>query len=312
MKILITRDFLIERNYKDAFESLGHEVLNYQPTEAIETIHQKVATFNPSMVFCHSPWDVTLKQMCAVKNAAKDSIMVFATHEDPMEYHRFREFVPLCDYHFTGDRDCIQLYQEDYGVQAHYLPVAANSFLHFPVKLEDNDYLNYTSDLAFVGNNFPNPERVRSEEKMLYPFLDQHKYVFKFWGGDVIFNDIFMNVWQGRIAYEDINKAYSGTKIALGVSRCQSHEGYLTMRYFEAPACGCFFLADYCKGLEKMFKDGEHIVFVRDEDDVVELVDYYLENEEEREKIAQQGRAFILKHHTYQNRVETILRVCGF
>lgn len=312
MRILITRDFLIERNYKLAFESLGHTVLNYQPTAPKGEITNVVRNFRPHLVLVHSPWDVSLSQMETVKRACpEDTVFVFATHEDPHEYYRFKDFVPLCDFHFSGDRDSFWRYEEDFGVDMHYLPVAANHFSQYPVTLENPELAYFNSDLAFIGNNFPNAERVKSEQKMLHPFINNEKYVFKVWGGDVIMNDTFTQISLGPIPYHDINKVYSSTKIALGVSRCQSHEGYLTMRYFEAPACGCFFLADYCKGLEKMFIDKEHMVFVRDTDDVVELVEYYLDNEDEREKIARQGRRFMLQHHTYVNRVETIFEVCG-
>lgn len=312
MKILITRDFLIEQSYKEAFESLDHEVLNYRPTETIEQIHKQVAGFAPDLVIVHSPWDVTYKQMAAVKTTAKDAIFVFATHEDPMEYYRFAEFVPLCDHHFSGDRDSFWKYEEDYGVKVEHLPVAANPFIHYPIPLESVGDV-FTSDLAFVGNNYPDKERIASERKMIHPFFNNPKYDFKCWGGDIIIDDMFKQVSLGVLPYADLNKVYSGTKIGLGVARRTSHEGYLTMRYFEGPACGCFMLVDYCKGLEKMFVNRKHMIFVFDEYETVEQhVEYYLENEEERNKIAKQGRLHVLQNHTYINRAKKILEVAGF
>lgn len=311
MKILITRDFLLERNYKEAFESLNYEVLNYRPTAPIEEIHNKVASFAPDLVLVHSPWDVTYKQLAAVKTAARDAIFVFATHEDPMEYDRFAEFAPMCDYHFSGDRDSLWRYEKDFAIQAEHLPVAANSFSQFPIELDAAELAHFSSDIAFIGNNYPNPERVASERKILHPFIMNQKYVFKVWGGDVIMDKHFRQITLGTIPYEDINKVYSSTKIGLGVARATTHEGYLTMRYFEGPACGCFMLVDYCKGLEKIFQNNKHMVFVFDEDNVTELVDYYLENEKERIKIAKAGRDFVLKNHTYVNRAKKILEVCG-
>jgi spore maturation protein CgeB len=42
-------------------------------------------------------------------------------------------------------------------------------------------------------------------------------------------------------------------------------------------------------------------------DEIFELVDYYLKNESARVKMAQKGRARVLKDHTYLKRAERII-----
>ncbi|MBI4680865.1 MAG: glycosyltransferase family 1 protein, partial [Nitrospirae bacterium] len=61
-------------------------------------------------------------------------------------------------------------------------------------------------------------------------------------------------------------------------------------------------------GLEDLFRDRQHLVIYDNEKQLLELIHYYLENEDEREKIALAGYKEALNKHTYDNRVEEIIR----
>ena len=58
-----------------------------------------------------------------------------------------------------------------------------------------------------------------------------------------------------------------------------------------------------------MYEDGKEIVLYRhgDLDDLGKKIDYYLEHEQEREEIRQNGFNRTKKEHTYTNRWEVIL-----
>lgn len=56
---------------------------------------------------------------------------------------------------------------------------------------------------------------------------------------------------------------------------------------------------------------GEHFVqYSRDGSDLVDTLKYYLENEEERHRIARNGREFFLRHLTVQARAKYLLDAC--
>ena len=91
----------------------------------------------------------------------------------------------------------------------------------------------------------------------------------------------------------------------------KSRWGEITRRIFEGMACGKMVLCDRLeksKKLDELFIDGEDIVYYDDIFDCVEKMNYYRENEEERERIANNGFKKILENHTQKQRVEFIIK----
>ena len=82
----------------------------------------------------------------------------------------------------------------------------------------------------------------------------------------------------------------------------------LNMRVFEALASGAMLLTDPApgSGLEEMFVDREHLVLY-DDATLESLVEHYLQDAAAREAIAERGHAEVLRWHTYDHRVETLL-----
>ncbi len=79
------------------------------------------------------------------------------------------------------------------------------------------------------------------------------------------------------------------------------------MRNFEIPACGGFQLGHYAPSIEDYFIFGKEIAIYSNIDELKKQVGYYLENEQERERIRTAGykRA---ENHTYKDRFEEIFR----
>ena len=72
---------------------------------------------------------------------------------------------------------------------------------------------------------------------------------------------------------------------------------------------GGFTIYPDIKGLSNYFKDVKHLAYYRhgDFDNLKKKIDYYLENESEREKIRLTGHEECKKNHTYVKRWQTIL-----
>lgn len=85
----------------------------------------------------------------------------------------------------------------------------------------------------------------------------------------------------------------------------------LNMRLFEVMSTGSFLLTDLARnsGQEEMFVDGEDLGIYND-DNIIDKVKYYLNNESEREKIACHGQQIIHNAHTYLHRVDELLNIC--
>jgi spore maturation protein CgeB len=80
----------------------------------------------------------------------------------------------------------------------------------------------------------------------------------------------------------------------------------INLRIYDILACGGFIISDHVDSLENTFGD---VVVITDgyEDEWAEIA-YYLSNPEIRKKKAQEGRKLVLSHHSYEHRMETVVK----
>jgi spore maturation protein CgeB len=74
-------------------------------------------------------------------------------------------------------------------------------------------------------------------------------------------------------------------------------------RLFEATGVGTLLVTDWKKNLHEMYEPGQEVVAYRSAEECAELVQYYLEHDEEREAIARAGQQRTLRDHTYYQRM---------
>ena len=86
-----------------------------------------------------------------------------------------------------------------------------------------------------------------------------------------------------------------------------------SLRYFEIVGMGTMLLSDAPETLiPNDFVDRRHAVYCKpDLSDLETLVRHYLREEAEREAVAAEGRAHLLKYHTCERRAEYFLDVCA-
>lgn len=82
-------------------------------------------------------------------------------------------------------------------------------------------------------------------------------------------------------------------------------------RNFEVPGCGAFLLTEAAENLDEYYTDGEELVCFSNLDDLVDRVNYYLANGDERMRIAQAGYERTLREHTYVHRFSHIFERLG-
>lgn len=105
---------------------------------------------------------------------------------------------------------------------------------------------------------------------------------------------------------EDVNLIYNQTKILFDRTIFNN----LGTRFFETIGGGNFTLVNkHCaNGMDLMGQDGVHFVTYNDSfPDFWYKFSYYSKHPEEAEEIANTGREYFLKHHTYKHRLEKIL-----
>ncbi len=60
-------------------------------------------------------------------------------------------------------------------------------------------------------------------------------------------------------------------------------------RNFEVPGCGGFMMTGYADDLDSYYSPGKEIVCFRDNKDLLDIIKYYLANEDERKAVAFRG-----------------------
>jgi GT2 family glycosyltransferase/spore maturation protein CgeB/polysaccharide pyruvyl transferase WcaK-like protein len=155
-------------------------------------------------------------------------------------------------------------------------------------------------ELVFVGNSR------RVERRILRDLLPTDRDL-AVWGGD----------WEGLIDEKyvagkflpnrQVRKAYSSASIVLNDHWDDMREhGFVSNRVYDALACGALVISDDLPGLRENF--GDAVVTYSSPEELRELVEHYLASPEEGEQKGRQGREMVLAHHTFEQRIEELLR----
>jgi len=83
--------------------------------------------------------------------------------------------------------------------------------------------------------------------------------------------------------------AICGAKIGLSINITNDVTLYHSDRFINYIACGTFTLAKRVPNTELLFKEGEHVKYFDTVDEFFEMAQWYLEHDDERERIAARG-----------------------
>ena len=118
-----------------------------------------------------------------------------------------------------------------------------------------------------------------------------------------------LNEWQKWYSFEETAEVYRHSKIVVNVARDDFPQD-ANMRAFEAMAAGCLLISRVPTELTVIgFQENVHFVAYRQEDEIMGLVEKYLFESAERERIACAGSDKVLTEHTYDCRAEQLLRI---
>lgn len=101
---------------------------------------------------------------------------------------------------------------------------------------------------------------------------------------------------------------FKNTKINLNIS-LKSIDTGIPLRAFDIMGCGGFLISDFQADFKGLFTPDEDYVFYTTPEDLYEKIAYYLEHEQERERIARNGYEKVKAAHTYDHRVQEIIKM---
>jgi len=175
-------------------------------------------------------------------------------------------------------------------------------------------------DVFFGGNNFWGLNRILEGRKVNHPAPWIRKFTGAKFREDIILeiNDCFDLIVRGENGWDDYKdvlnlqpmtfhpnylRSLREAKINFNTINVRRY-GLLTRRFFRAIASGRLFMTEHCDGLENHFTNHKHLVWYRGVEECLDLIKYYLDHDNEREKIAANGRKEILAKHTFEIRLQ--------
>ena len=246
--------------------------------------------------------------------------MTYDESKKPMEYQ--------CDVSFVG-----QLYDNNLYRQIRYLPEYLKGFLEGIMSAQKLIYgANLLDDLLSTNYMREVEKYVKlGMNKERYLFLDNKKVflstmlereiscwermdIIKLMGEHFDFHlytysDTSYWPWVknlGGVDYDtELGMIYQTSKINLNITAKNIHHG-VPMRVFDILSTGGFCISNYQRGLEELFDLGNDLVVYDDYNDLIYKVAYYLEHEEERLQIAENGKRKVRECHLYEHRMKEI------
>lgn len=135
--------------------------------------------------------------------------------------------------------------------------------------------------------------------------LSKHYRVNVYSNSDV--SDLLRIQYCGSVDYwSEMPKVFRMSKINLNFTIPNIKSG-IPLRIWDVLGCGGFLLTNYQAEIPYYFNEGEDLVCFNGLEDLCEKVGYYLEQEEERKRIAWNGYRKVREKHSYIERIRTIL-----
>jgi hypothetical protein len=297
-------DYSSESHYLKTFRKLGHEVITYQEPTTASAIRESV--FDCDIFFwvhTHNWYTAGIEGL--IQELKERKIPIVGYHLDlwlGIERQKDLETDPYwtIDYFFCTDKLMVEYLNSKEGKpKSFYLPAGV---------FEDECYFGekrpeLEQDVVFVGSRGYHPEWVYRPQ--LIEWLEAtYGNRFTQWGGG----------GKGTIRGKDLNDLYASAKIVVGDTLCKgfNYPYYFSDRLFEATGRGAFMIFPYIKGIEDNFKiegsDRELITYkFGDFEGLKRTIDYYLDNEAERELIKLRGNLRARTDHTYTKRLQYLL-----
>ncbi len=114
--------------------------------------------------------------------------------------------------------------------------------------------------------------------------------------------------WAGKEVYmKDFADVIRNVKIFIGQDADIPVSGlYLSNRIFAVTGCGGFYLGRKTPGIEAAFEIGKEVDVFESDEELLEKIKFYLQNEDKRAQIALEGQKKVLTHYTYKQQIKKI------
>lgn len=99
---------------------------------------------------------------------------------------------------------------------------------------------------------------------------------------------------------------YAGSKINLNLS-LKGIEGGTPQRIMDIAGAGGFVLTNYCEETAELFEEDKELVMFRTPEELMDKIAYYLTHDNERERIAREGKEKVLRCYAYEKKLKELM-----
>ncbi len=262
----------------------------------LEILSEQINKFKPDVIYNQNLGYLDPIFLRSIKSKAKLLVGQIASPPPP------KIFLKPYDLIITSFPHFVKKFKK-MGIRSEYLKLCFDTRVLKKLKKYDRKL-----NLTFVGGI------TNSHQKSLDLLENVAKETeLKVWGygrSNLDINSELYKSHNGEAWGVDMYKIMLQSKITIN-RHIDVAENYANnMRLYEATGCGAMLLTDEKQNLGDLFEVGKEVVTYKDKFDLIEKVQYYLSNNEEREKIAKAGQKRTFIDHTYKVRMrelETIL-----
>ena len=206
---------------------------------------------------------------------------------------------PLPEWYYEAAKYCVPCFSNMTDVELTY-----GEFLQIGIDPEIFRYRKHCpgADIVFMANKSDCFPLSAYRDEVIQALKKRYGQRFKLVGGYTGANFNLMNN-----QYEEA-QFYSGSKIAISISHFHRSR-YFSDRLIRAMGSGCFTLSHDYPDIQTDFKVGEHLDTFGNVDELTEKIDYYLNHEEARPRIARAGMEHVHANFTTKNMVDDILKI---
>jgi spore maturation protein CgeB len=205
---------------------------------------------------------------------------------------------------FVKDRYMLELFSSmmrHTGTRFHYLPEACNPRVHRTVELTPDDQQRYGCEVAIYGSLYYYRQEILSQ---------LGEFDLKMWGHRPSW---LVDRLQHRRAGDEVVTGEKA-RVVRAARICLNPLHYaevnsLNCRAFELAGCGAFQLITARDVLPEHFVPGIEIESFSSIDELVDKIRHYLHRPELTRDIAQRGQLRAHAEHTYERRVDDIVRI---
>jgi Glycosyl transferases group 1 len=298
-------DYCSEVHYKKTLEAMGYKVIPLQESKATYIDITRVLPESDMFFWVHTHGWNTPKIEEALKVCRDLKIPSVGYHLDlwlGIQREKDLETDPYwkIDYFFSVDQLMVDLLNSKPEMpKAFFLPAGVfGPECYLGEKKEQ-----YAHDVIFVGSRGYHPEWPYRAELITWLEATYGSRFAQYGGGG-----------RGTIRGEELNNLYASAKVVVGDTLCKGflYPEYLSDRIFETTGRGGFLIHPFISGMER------HFCLVGDSKEVVPYefnnfenlkysIDYYIQNNDEREAIRLRGHERTKKDHTYTSRLKYLI-----